>query len=70
MSTATQARLTEQAGELACLVALAADLAAKAHNKGDEGAAWQVSALLRAMTLQANALHDLAGELGATGGAA
>lgn len=65
MSTATQARLTEQAGELACLVALAADLAAKAHNEGAAGAAWQVSALLRAVKLQADALHDLAGKLSA-----
>ena len=51
-------------------MALAADLAAKAHDEEDQLAAWQVLALLRAIKLQADALHDLAGELGAEGGAA
>lgn len=67
MSTAKQQQVCAQAGELACLVALASALADKAHGEGDGGAAWQLAALLRAMKLQADSLHDLAGAAAAQG---
>ncbi|MFM2058873.1 MAG: hypothetical protein RLY71_3258 [Pseudomonadota bacterium] len=59
MSTATDLhQLARQAGELTCLVHMAADLAVEADDGGDLGALWRLRALLAAVKLQASALHN------------
>jgi len=60
--------LTQRVGELACLVATAADLAADADRAGDMGGLWRLRCLLGAMRPQADSLHEMAAL--AEGGAA
>lgn len=60
--------LTQRVGELACLVAMAADLAADADGAGDMGGLWRLRCLLGAMRPQADSLHEMAAL--AEGGAA
>jgi hypothetical protein len=62
------AELTQRAGELACLVAMACDMAARADDAGDLGSLWGLRCLLGAMRPQADSLHDLAARV--EGGAA
>lgn len=62
------AALTQRAGELAYLVAMASDMAARADDEVSTGAVWGLRSLLGAMRLQADSLHDMAAS--AEGGAA
>lgn len=53
--------LEQQAGELACLLHMAAELAVHGDDGADAAALWKLRCLLAALCLTANALHDAAG---------
>lgn len=53
--------LEQQAGELSCLVNMAAKLAARADDARDMAALWELRALLGTVRLAANELHDAMG---------
>lgn len=55
---AAAVRAADLAGELACLVRLAHELAKTANEEAEPMAAWRLQALLSAMEAHANALHD------------
>ena len=48
-------------GEIACLLAMATDLADRANNENDVAAGWRLAALLRAAKARAEELHDSLG---------
>lgn len=52
-------RLTRAAGDVACLAAVAADMAA-AVDRGDEARVHVLAAVLRALLVQASSLHQQA----------
>lgn len=63
-ASATQA-LVQQAGQLACLVRMAFELAITADDKGDFGALWRLRCMLYATLRVADALEDDMGVIGA-----
>lgn len=60
MSAADLEKLARAAGDLACLVAMASDLADEADGGGDMGAIFRAAVLLRSIRAQSKALHVMA----------